>query len=126
MRNYRGLTKEGKWVFGSYVEIPDKHHFIIVKQMSFYHYREVDGRYPAIYNPIEVIPETVGQFTGLKDKNGTEIYKGDAVSSGFWDGIVEFVEGAFKIVQGGCSDSTNFDVTEIIGNIHENPELLKG
>ncbi len=81
--------------------------------------------------PVEWDKRPSYQFTGQKDKKrteeypeGQEIYEGDKVSSGFWGGTVEFVSGAFKIVQPGYSDSSNFDVTEIIGNVHQ-PKLLE-
>ena len=76
----------------------------------------------------KVIPETVGQFTGLYDKNGKEIYEGDLVvyyASGF--ARIEFVAGGFHIIQ----EEYGFDfmgqmlaTIEVIGNIFDNKELL--
>ena len=88
---------------------------------------------------IDVDPDTVGQYTGLKDKNGREIYEGDVLScSKYIDGnfaerccergYVEFKDGAFGLhrKQGyyrpfrDWFDGWDF---EVIGNVHE-PELL--
>lgn len=62
------------------------------------------------------------QFTGLLDKNGKEIYEGDIVSSEGWNNqVVEWKEGMQPYFQ-YYQDSEDM---EIIGNIYENPELLK-
>lgn len=87
---------------------------------------------------VDVIPETVGQFTGLTDKNGTKIFEGDIVT---YDkeyggktrekGTVYWCDGAFWVenVQnkegyGLLGALVNYQL-EIIGNIHDNPELLE-
>ena len=95
---------------------------------------------PRVRITYEVIPETVGQFTGLYDKSGTtKIFEGDIVhcvsATDEADMVVIFEDGEFRMVRcerykvyisgWGFYAIRCFD-KEIIGNIHDNPELLEG
>lgn len=79
----------------------------------------------ALGNFHEVIPDSVGQFTGLLDKNGKEIYEGDIVKCDELIMIVDFVQSSFC----KCNESGNWiihshDNIEVIGNLYENYELI--
>ena len=97
-----------------------------------------------------VIPETVGQYTGLTDKNGKRIFEGDIVhltdirNNNEWKAVVVFgnpyaqYSWGWNFLYIGKKPQINTDILlwvemedlqvycEIIGNIHDNPELLKG
>lgn len=113
----------GEWLYGCYI-INRGEHFIAP-----------DGIQPpgATAWDFEVDPATVGQFTGLTDDCGADIYEGDILAAEDLDRsetvVVEFRRGAFYLVDraGGMAYFIDeLDHTAIIGNIHDNPELLKG
>ena len=86
---------------------------------------------------IEVDPETIGECTGLTDRNGNKIFDGDILHVNGWGKFkVVFCEALFGVKDfnetGDTYDYTlrnileNWDGVEIIGNIHDNPELVGG
>lgn len=87
--------------------------------------------------PQFVIPETVGQFTGLYDKNGTKVFEGDIIAYKYKPNpylntfaigryTVEYFEILGVYAPFGDSDfALGANEVEVIGNIHDNPELLE-
>ena len=122
MRNYRGLTKDGKWVYGWYVNNPHGNTHIIIEPIDY-----------AVEDRHDVIPETVGQQIGLPDKNGVEIYESDKITNGDKNikfstkYVVEWIDCGFRARQIGTKSSIGLeywkDSIEVIGNIHQEVKI---
>ena len=121
---FRGKTVcDGDWVYGGITWNPSRKKFFIHTD----------------WEEAKVIPETVGQYTGLTDKNGRRIFEGDIVR--FIDidfdgserkavGVIAWNRKAanFDIVKGTYRLDFHYPVfeeIEVIGNIYDNPELME-
>lgn len=116
MRVIRFRAKEflsGNWIFASA-------------------YDQDNGNFIIGHANFAIIDETVGEFTGFKDIDGNEIYEGDIIQNDAHPEIIEVVE-----MIGGCWSSVNLEREaddlawslsmapyKVIGNVHDNPELL--
>ncbi|AII58082.1 hypothetical protein X792_04930 [Dehalococcoides mccartyi CG1] len=145
---FRGKRVDtGEWVFGYFAYISDgttehkKIPVIFTGDTGYNLYEEL------VIKRFEVIPETVGQYTGLKDKNGKEIYERDILrlkcvllndlgqSNAYYRyEVIEWYQSPYNIgwrIRNGSltmmikPSALKTMKAEVFGNIHDNPELLK-
>lgn len=130
---YRGKQADNnEWICGGVVHQTDCY------GMKVDRWYIIDGTETNDYDigePIRVIPETIGQYTGLTDKNGKQIFEGDIVLYNGEKHLVVFETrggtGYFGIKIDHI-ETWNFCLSvpaklmEVIGNIHDNPELVEG
>lgn len=137
---FRGKRVDnGEWVFGYYIK-GYRHCTSPFAPIDYeVHYITYYEKEKKCFVDIEVVPETVGQFTGLTDKNGKKIFEGDIVRNNkhgedndtydYYSTI--FSNGSFRAQYLDNLEYTPkiydiyFEGYEVIGNIHDNPELLQ-
>ncbi len=168
---FRGKNQKGEWIVGFYVErnnkswiYPNGNQIIsraLARELRPLH--SIKSTQKIMREIFPVIPETVGQYTGLTDKNGTKIFEGDiiryadiyeyeiyleslerpenftnCVFDNMWtvDKVVYCIEHGYPAFDLNNHDFETNGLSElnesmqyhyeVIGNIHDNPELLKG
>ena len=143
---FRGKTKDGRWVYGDLVrrlvettwqDILGEYQFAIAGKGEREKTVDFKNKRAEVISCTTVDPATVGQFTGLCDKNGVKIFEGDVVASDAWccKCHVVYMDGGFTLEEGETAENlgANFcdsygyelDDVKVIGNIHDNAELVK-
>ena len=123
---FRGLSHKRGWFYGDIVNTSTTDgEFVAIKETP---YNVNNGKFNLI--PMEIIQGTEGQYTGLQDKNGKEIFEGDIWDKDGFVGIVQFQNSRWECNLKSRKGMPYPDfycyahVGEIIGDIHTTPEFL--
>ena len=132
---FRGKQPNGKWEQGDLTQFCIDEE--LTTKISNHEVKATLNGLRVVTYTNEVIPETVGQYTGLTDKNGKAIFEGDIVKFCDIKGVINFGMGCYCVKTNKpdwkSRNNPAIDIVlneyenelEIIGNIHDNPELLK-
>lgn len=129
---FRGRISKNEWVYGLPIEGEPlmgggKETCIVTKPGLFYY----DGVLMTYDECVDVDPDTVGQFTGLTDRNSTKIFEGDIVNYNGEPGYVGFDKENAEFLIFFSKWTAGFDSiycdrnAEVIGNVYDTPELLE-
>ena len=128
---FRGQRNDKEWIYGFLITrkcespVPESQENYTASYIFDYDFNGI--------SETEVTPETVGQFTGLADKNRVNIFEGDVINNGMVSFVVVFERYMFFCNKLNHKDfgyslisfKQSIKNYSIIGNIHDNPELLK-
>ena len=132
---FRGKQhKTGEWLEGDLIHYRHDVMILPLEADWFDFVPRKDNPFRLPSDKFVVDPETVGQFSTLKDKNGRDIFAGDILAAqGVEEKLeVRLVRGVFTFLWNGNLDdefptgSPTHEWAEVVGNIHDNPELMKG